>query len=283
MGAIANAIRQLDRSRFTGDLIPLSFFGGDLGVACAACVIEACTGSSELGAAVDAILDRVARAIGEPHLLEVIWGTQAQYPPLSRWAGRIRWSCHELATALGEELCRTAIREGPTCAWDPEATAGPGVSSTLLTGLSHGAAGIGLALFELHAATGRPEFLETARGAFAYEDTFFDPRENNWRNLRSSPRLLPFARAWCHGAPGIALARMRAATLDPECGEHHLAMARGGIATTIDAIGQFLATPRYDATPCHGLTGLIEIVWIAGRMLDDASYASSAVEPRLGS
>jgi lantibiotic modifying enzyme len=146
-----------------------------------------------------------------------------------------------------------------------------------LTGLSHGAAGIGLALFELYAATGRPHFLETARGAFAYEDTFFDPRAGNWRDLRLTPRILPFARAWCHGAPGIALSRLRAAALDPERSEAYLIMARKAIATTLDSIEEKLATPKCDATPCNGLTGLIEIVWIAAHVLEERSYRIRAL------
>jgi lantibiotic modifying enzyme len=83
--------------------------------------------------------------------------------------------------------------------------------------------------------------------------------------------------AWCHGAPGIALARLRAAALDRERREDHLVMARVGIATTLEAIPQSLASSRCDATPCHGLAGLIEVVWMAGLMLDDRSYRDRAL------
>jgi hypothetical protein len=278
IGAIANAIRQLDHARGAREIVPLSIFGGHIGVAYAARMMEACTGPSDVGSAVDSILDRVARAIGEPHLLELVWGSSGAIPALIALgrSSEMRY-CLELAIDLGEELCRTAIRQGSTCSWDAEAASGPGISSTLLTGLSHGAAGIGLALFELYAATGRPHFLETARGAFAYEDTFFEAGEGNWRDLRQSPFLSPFARAWCHGAPGIALARLRAAALDPDRAETYLSMARTAVATAVKAIEDKLAMSRCDTTPCNGLTGLIEIVWIAARLFDDAAHRDRAL------
>jgi lantibiotic modifying enzyme len=147
-----------------------------------------------------------------------------------------------------------------------------------MTGLSHGAAGIGLALLELYAESGRADFLELARGAFAYEDSYFTPHEGNWRDLRHSAPDPPYCRAWCHGAPGIALSRMRAAAIDPARGEAYLAAARTGMATTVTAIGETLALSRYDATPCNGITGLIEIASIAHRVLGESSYHDVAME-----
>ena len=60
-----------------------------------------------------------------------------------------------LAIALGEQLCRKAIRNGDVWSWDAEDGNGPGTASAPLTGMSHGASGIAVALLELHAATGR--------------------------------------------------------------------------------------------------------------------------------
>lgn len=104
-----------------------------------------------------------------------------------------------------------------------------------LCGLAHGAAGMGLALLELHARTRRELFLAAAEEAFAYEAHWFDEEKRNWADLRNTPldryrtenRLeelealvrsggpLPLSEktymtAWCHGAPGVALTRARA-------------------------------------------------------------------------
>ena len=259
---------------------PLSFFGGHLGVAYAAHRVGDLTGQVELGAQAEAVLDRVVEAATAAHLLDVIGGNAGAIPALLA-LGRER--CRELAIALGEELYRTAVRRGSAWVWDVEVASGPGFGSTPLTGLSHGAAGIGLALFELHAATGRLDFLEAARGAFASEDTVFDPQQGNWPDLRTveapgAPTRPPSAAlAWCHGAPGIALSRLRALTLDPTRQETHRVTARTAIAMTLKAIEAHLALPRGDVSLCHGLAGLAEIVLIAGQLLEDRAYRDRAV------
>ncbi|MFI5459406.1 MAG: lanthionine synthetase LanC family protein [Isosphaerales bacterium] len=269
LGAIERSIHQLKCSSPTEPVPPLSFFCGHLGVAYAGQRVEDLTGHDEVNSQAGSILDRVVEAASSPHLLDVISGNAGAIPALLSLGGAPGLErCHELAITLGEELCRTALRQGSACAWEPEAASGPGVGPVPLTGLSHGAAGIGLALFELHAATGRPDFLETARGAFAYEDSLFDPRQGNWPDLRRSSQPPRFARTWCHGAPGIALSRLRAGMLDPDRQEDHLAMARVAIATTLEAIEQNLGESRSDATLCHGLSGLGEVVLIASQLLD---------------
>jgi len=284
LGAIARSIRQLDRSPPTGPASPLAFFLGHLGVAYAARRVGALIGQDDLDAHVESILDRVAESTSAPHLLDVNGGNAGAIPvllALGQTPGLE--SCHGLAIALGEELCLSAIRQGNACIWEPDSATGPGAAAAPLTGLSHGAAGIGLALFELHAATGRIEFLETARGAFAYEDSLFDAQRNNWPDLRTpepsdrSNARPHFAVAWCHGAPGIALSRLRAAALDPARSQDYLASARCAIATTLVAIDENFQYPRSDATLCHGLSGLGEVILIASQLLDEPSYHSRAV------
>ena len=96
-----------------------------------------------------------------------------------------------------------------------------------LTGLAHGGSGIALSLMELHAATGRPEMLDLAREAFAYEDRFYSAARGNWLDVRfphSTDGEEPEGRfqvAWCHGAPGIAIARLRAAQIDTDRAEDY--------------------------------------------------------------
>jgi hypothetical protein len=277
LGAIARSIRQLHR-RPADAGHPLSFFLGHLGVSCTAQRVGVLTGEAGLDAQAEAIIDRLAGTFHTPHPLDLLGGNAGAILALlamSRTATRTGGL--ELATALGEELCQKSRQQGVVWSWAPEIATGPGTASRPLTGLGHGASGIGLALIELYAVTGRPDWLEAARGAFAYEDSLFNPTLGNWPDLRhrdalgTSPPVPSYARAWCHGAPGIALARLRAAELDPARAETHLFMARAAITTTLHTIDKILGLPSRDASLCHGLAGLMEVALIAGCSLKDAS------------
>jgi lantibiotic biosynthesis protein len=277
--AIARSIRQLAISPVKQPLSPLSFFGGDLGVAYLAWSVGRMTQSDEILTQAGSILERVFEAFASPHMFDVIGGSAGAIPALlamGETPGLER--CQDLAIALGEELDRAEL-------WRTDAPSAEGDSTTdegLPSGFSHGAAGIGLSLFELYAATGRLDFREAARRAFEFEDTLFEPRQGNWADRRRRSGRTRFESAWCNGAPGIALARLRAAALDPERREEYFAMARVGFASTRDAIERRLASPRCDATPCHGLGGLIEILSIAGQILDESSYRDCALDAARG-
>ena len=79
-----------------------------------------------------------------------------------------------------------------------------------LTGFSHGAAGIAYALLRLFEVTREAKYLEAARESIDYERTAFSAESSNWFDLRQAsasadePSCMV---SWCHGAPGIGLAR----------------------------------------------------------------------------
>lgn len=104
------------------------------------------------------------------------------------------------ATACGEYLLRQRV-EGDSGhrAW----AAGNG---KVLTGFSHGAAGMAYALLRLYETDRDGRFLAAAEEAIAYEREVFSPTENNWPNLRGDYPV--FETGWCNGAPGIGLARL---------------------------------------------------------------------------
>ena len=87
-----------------------------------------------------------------------------------------------------------------------------------LTGFSHGAAGIAYALLRLYDATGDSEFRAAAEEGIAYERQVFAPSHGNWPDFRrgdDNNSKMTFFTTWCHGAPGIGLARVGGlATLD---------------------------------------------------------------------
>jgi hypothetical protein len=98
-----------------------------------------------------------------------------------------------------------------------------------LCGLSHGASGIGMVLFQLSKALQNEHFSHLARASFIYENQWFCP-QNGWKDLRklgytarNIKEMLHQLRsnnrdffqpetmnAWCNGAPGIGLTRVRA-------------------------------------------------------------------------
>jgi lantibiotic biosynthesis protein len=172
------------------------------------------------------------------------------------------------AVRLGEGLLAAADR-GPA-GWSWPSPSAPGERN--LTGLSHGAAGIGVALLELHRASGRADFREAAEAAFAYERSLFDARARNWPDLREiatrglpADAAPPCATLWCHGAPGIALSRLRARELGAggACEEE----ARVALETTAAALRQELAVGNYSL--CHGLAGNAEVVAEGASLLAD--------------
>jgi type 2 lantibiotic biosynthesis protein LanM len=91
-------------------------------------------------------------------------------------------------------------------AWRTRSVAKP------LTGFSHGAAGIAYALLRLFERANDAAFKAAAIEGIAYERSHFIESAGNWRDLRESASLQRdeaiHRTAWCHGAPGITLARL---------------------------------------------------------------------------
>jgi type 2 lantibiotic biosynthesis protein LanM len=80
-----------------------------------------------------------------------------------------------------------------------------------LTGFSHGAAGIAYALLRLYAVTQDNAYLEAACEGIAYEHSVFSRSAANWPDFRTFNQAngqAGFGVSWCHGAPGIGLARL---------------------------------------------------------------------------
>ena len=95
-----------------------------------------------------------------PHPLDVIRGSAGAIPALldlGQRSGLERCREGPLPSAKSSAGVRSTGQRG--CAWEPDASSDLGDGSLPLSGLSHGAAGIGLALYELYAVTGRQDFL----------------------------------------------------------------------------------------------------------------------------
>jgi type 2 lantibiotic biosynthesis protein LanM len=128
-----------------------------------------------------------------------------------------------------------------------------------LNGMSHGAAGFAYALAALAAGTERQDFARAAAQCVAFENASYDVNRRNWPDLRAAqPHWLC---QWCHGAPGIGLARLATAKRG--------GMASKTIATDIrNAVaGVEHSTPTPVDTLCCGTLGTIEFYCEAGAAL----------------
>ncbi len=114
------------------------------------------------------------------------------------------------AVLCGDRLLECARPIGSGVGWTSRTA-----PSVRLAGFSHGAAGIAWSLLELSALTGEARFRAAAVKAMEYERSIFSPGEGNWPDLRETedagrePDGKRFMVAWCHGAPGIGMARLR--------------------------------------------------------------------------
>ena len=162
------------------------------------------------------------------------------------------------ACRLGENLCAAA----------QDALGGTG-----LTGMSHGASGVALALLALRAETGEARWRQAALALFAAERRHFDPAAGNWLDLRRQPAQHECGLSWCHGAPGMALARAAALRIlgaeDPEyqrlCAETEIALA----TTQAAPLGE-------DDSLCCGNLGRAEILQTAGDLLQRPALLEAA-------
>lgn len=159
------------------------------------------------------------------------------------------------AVRCADTLCARAQRGERGVAW-PSTAARKGMA---LLGLSHGASGVALALVEAAQASGDDRHLSTAALAFAYEDSFLDPHAG-WPDLRAPMPPLPpdapigYTAFWCHGAPGIGIARARARELTGT------PLTGTALTTALDVTGATLESrlPTLDdLSLCHGVLGLV--------------------------
>ena len=182
------------------------------------------------------------------------------------------------ATNHGDALLSSARHTATGLCWPSRSLPGePG-----LTGWSHGAAGGAVALLELASATGEDRYRDAAEAAFAYERALFDPGARNWPDLRSAASANgsgqpTFATFWCHGAPGGALARLRALELGG--GDELRQEARDALATTADWVEAALAS-GVNYSLCHGLAGNAEILLEGGSLLSAAPALGLGSRPR---
>lgn len=187
--------------------------------------------------------------------LDVISGSAGTIGALLSLHGRLeRERLLEAAIQHGDLLLSEALRTDDGWSWRTiEATRN-------LCGFSHGAAGIGWALTELHRATGEDRFCAAALEAFRYERSCFDGARRNWPDFRGEETAYPVF--WCHGATGIGFSRLRAWQIlaDTEL--------LGEARTALETVRDGLASPG-NFSLCHGEAGNADLLIYASAVLED--------------
>lgn len=196
----------------------------------------------------------------EDNGLDVIGGAGGAIPACLDLAEMTGWDeLRAMARELGEHLIGQAQRRPDGWSW---ATGGTDAIRNL-AGFAHGASGMGLALLELDHATGDGRFRFAAEMAFLYERRLFNEERSNWPDLRDKDKYMT---AWCHGSPGIGLARLRAFELTGQ--DVYRREAEAALRSTLRAIEDELSQGG-NYSLCHGIGGNCELPLLAAEVLGD--------------
>jgi lantibiotic modifying enzyme len=186
----------------------------------------------------------------------------------------------ERASEHGDALLAAADHHDDGISW----RSGSVASTQGLTGYSHGTAGAATALLELATASDEQRYRTAAAGAFAYERALYSAAVRNWPDLRRNAHDAPgtpstYATLWCHGAPGIALSRIRALELGAQASAHDEAIRDDAIValeTTASWTKAVLPTGM-NYSLCHGLAGNAEILLEGAELAGERGRAVAAL------
>jgi lantibiotic biosynthesis protein len=261
-GAIACAVSQMDRiDGATG----FGFYSGLTGIAYALTVTGEILHDEQLLQRGLDVLESVSHQ--EPASLQswdIVSGSAGVIPVFLKLHGRYNRQCLvDAAVRHGDLVLNAANRGEGGWSWK---TIGD-MASKDLTGFSHGAAGIAWSLVELYSSSREQRFLNGAQEALRYERSCFDPQQENWPDFRSVSQTggPVFAAAWCHGAPGIGLSRLRVYQVlqDQQC----LAEAQAATRTTGKILEMSMMSGQDNYSLCHGNCGNAELLLSAGDLV----------------
>ena len=245
-----------------------SFFSGTTGLAFVLAKAARITRREFLYARSKQLLSSLRDEILDPIAIDVVTGSAGAIPALLYLASVLEApELLELAELHGQHLIAKAVHVGDEVSW--QTSRNP--KEAHLNGYSHGSVGIATALLELYARTKNEDYLQTALGALRFERRQRNPEIGNWPDHRIHPSGLQsdrpnYSLAWCHGAPGIGLARLRQAQILPENVEirEDLEMA---LATTSSALARPWENGRANFSLCHGEAGNAELLIQAAHQL----------------
>ncbi len=257
---------------------PISFYAGQLGLLYVGykCLENTTENHAQLTNELNWLLPNICNGLKVKHSLDIIGGNAGAIAPLLYIAQHYQVAeCKTMALTCAQEIVDSGQWKDHLCYWSPQKIHGVELELPPLTGYSHGASGLAVGLLEAYNATGEEIYLKHARGAFAFEEDLFNKDAGNWIDTRyphskkNGKITGTFRSAWCHGAPGISLAHMRASIIDQNRQKYHLSRAKIAIDTTLRIITEKLNATINDATLCHGLLGLTDILLTYGTQMHD--------------
>ncbi|MEM6686530.1 MAG: lanthionine synthetase LanC family protein [Bacteroidota bacterium] len=177
----------------------------------------------------------------------------------------------EIAKKCGDFLLKKAFKKDDIYSWMTVD------KRNALTGYSHGASGIASALMELYAVTKQENYWYAAMGGYNYEKQWFNQQTQNWPDLREYDGTKPpnYGVMWCHGAPGIAIAHLKAYEMTKH--EYFLQEAKIAVETTKRAVIQEThPQSQSNFSLCHGLAGNADVLLYASQILNNSEYIQVA-------
>ncbi|MDQ6815724.1 MAG: hypothetical protein M3040_18490 [Bacteroidota bacterium] len=180
----------------------------------------------------------------------------------------------DFIVSLGAYLLTKADKKPGSISWDTMAE-----KTNNLTGYAHGAAGFAHAFTELYNVTEDEAYLKIVRDIVAYEDGHFNSSQQNWPDFRKYETAYAPAQsteqvcgvAWCHGAPGIGLSRLRSYQITHDVSfirDVDIAVQTTIKAATADLLGNY--------SLCHGLFGNAELLLCAADVFQRAELRQQA-------
>lgn len=272
-GGFAQALSRLD------DVDPsarIGFYSGATGIAFALIEAGAILGRQDFATRGIATLEALAQDDVDGQGLDVVSGSAGAIPVLLKVYRSLSHDVLlELAARHAHRLLNMAHKDGAGWSWNTL----PIPVERNLTGFSHGASGIAWALLEIFKYTGESAYRQAAAEALRYERHWFNNEHQNWPDFRTLTTPRPanhagpnFMWAWCHGAPGIGLARLRAWQIlgDP--------LLRREAETALRSTIRFLGQSQGDYSLCHGAGGNAELLIMSGQALGDAEALRAATQ-----
>lgn len=270
-GGIEQALSRLE------DIHPSArtgFYSGATGIAFALIETAAILDRPDFTAKAIAILESMLQDDVNGQGLDVISGSAGAIPVLLKIH---RSDPHdfllELALRHAHHLLSTAEKKDDGWSWNTL----PVPVERNLTGFSHGTAGIAWALLEIFRQTGEENFRQAAEQALRYERHWFNHEHQNWPDFRASTTPQPanhagpsFMLAWCHGAPGIGLARLRSWQILRDDA------LRREAEIALRTTARFLNPAQSNYSLCHGAGGNAELLILSARILDDSGALRAA-------
>ncbi|GAA4056599.1 type 2 lanthipeptide synthetase LanM family protein [Actinomadura miaoliensis] len=219
------------------------------------------------------LCDEAAELIEQDRHFDVFHGVAGLIPVLLGLADATGGHGLDHAHRCAAHLLRHAQADGDTLSWpNPD----PDTVAANLTGLSHGAGGIGWALIMLGCRDDRAGYVDAGRRAFAYEARHFDQDEQDWYDLRriAGGRFRNgrhYANAWCNGAAGIGMTRIHSWALLGKDDDTMLHEARQALTATMRGFPRLM-----NDSLCHGRSGNAELFLRFAELSDEPAFRMEA-------